>query len=48
MDYDKIKTVVEKLNDKAEKAGNSIDSLRWSQAALNAANAVCSLRAIRK
>lgn len=47
MDYDKIKTVVDVLNDRATNAGDSTDALKWSQAALNAANAYCSLAALR-
>ena len=47
MDFNKIKTVVDCLNDKAAEAGDSTDALRFSQAALNAANAYCSLKAFQ-
>ncbi len=38
------KTEVEKLIEKAAKADKSEDAMRFSQAACNAANALCSVR----
>jgi hypothetical protein len=38
---------VELLIDKAAKAEKSEDALRFSQAACNAANALCSLKSVR-
>lgn len=35
---------VESLIDKAEKAHDAGDALKWSQAACNAANAMCALK----
>lgn len=39
-----LRSHVENMIDKAAKAAKSEDALRFSQAALNAANAMCSLR----
>ena len=41
------KKQVESLIAKAEKAEKSEDALRFSQAALNAANAMCSLAVVK-
>jgi len=38
MDFEKIKKVVETLNEKAVHAADSTDALKFSQAALNSAN----------
>jgi len=46
MDIKNVKRIVDSLNDRATKAGDSTDALKWSQAALNAANSYCSLSAI--
>jgi hypothetical protein len=41
-----VKTSVEKLIEKAAKAEKSDDAMRFSQAAANAANALCAQAAI--
>jgi hypothetical protein len=46
--YEKLKKQVESMIAKAEKAEKSEDALRFSQAALNAANAMCSLNSANK
>ncbi len=46
--FEDVRNVVESLNAKAREAHDSTDALRWSQAALNAANAYCSLRSGHK
>ncbi len=47
MDNDK-RTQIESLIDKAAKAEKSEDAVRFSQAACNAANALCGLKAAQK
>lgn len=42
------KTNVEKLIDKAAEAEKSEDAMRFSQAACNAANALCAQAAVKK
>lgn len=37
---------VEEMIEKAAKAGDSADAMRFSQAALNAANAACSMQSL--
>lgn len=39
---------VEELIDKAAKAADSNDALKFSQAACNAANAICALAIVKK
>lgn len=39
---------IESLIDKAEKAHDAGDALKWSQAACNAANALCALKAAER
>ena len=46
-DVTEMKTVVDALNEKAVNADDSTDALKWSQAALNAANSYCSLAALK-
>lgn len=41
---DELKKHVESMIEKAAKARDSADAMRFSQAALNAANAMCSLQ----
>lgn len=48
MDFDKIKMIVDRLNDEAVDAKDSTDALRWTQAASNAANAYATLKAIQR
>lgn len=48
MDFDKIKMIVDKLNDEAVDSNNSTNALRWTQAASNAANAYATLKAIQR
>lgn len=48
MDFDKIKTIVDELNDSAVTAKSSTDALRWTQAASNAANSYATLKAIQR
>lgn len=43
-----LKKQIESLIAKSEKAEKSEDALRFSQAALNSANAVCSMNAANK
>ncbi len=45
---DTARKQVEELIDKAAKASHSHEALHYSQAALNAANAICSLGAAEK
>lgn len=42
------RTEIEALIEKAAKAGKSEDALRYSQAACNAANAMCALQVVEK
>lgn len=44
MNSDKITTAVEKLIDRSAQSDKSEDAMRYSQAACNAANALCSLK----
>lgn len=46
MNTDRMKSVVRVLNDKAAKAECANDAMKFSQAALNAANALCSLAVV--
>ena len=43
-----MKQHIEKLIEKASVAYDSADAMRYAQAALNAANALCSLAAVEK
>ena len=43
MDSEKMTQVVRALNNKAVDAHDSMDALKWSQAAQNAANSFCAL-----
>lgn len=40
---DEMKKMIEKLIEKASKADDATDAMKFSQAALNAANALCSM-----
>ncbi len=42
------RSVIEKLIDKAAEAERSDDALKFSQAACNAANAMCSLKSVER
>jgi len=48
MDYKEAETVVCNLNTKAERSHDATEALKFSQAALNAANAYCSLRVYQR
>jgi hypothetical protein len=48
MEYEQVKSVVNGLNLKAFETHDSVNALRLTQAALNAANAYATLAAIRK
>jgi len=43
MDTEKMRSVVNNLNDKATETPDGTEAMKFSQAALNAANAYCSL-----
>lgn len=43
MNIEKMKTVVEALNNRAIKTEDATEAMKFTQAALNAANASCSL-----
>ena len=43
MNIEKMKDVVNVLNDKAAMASDATDAMKFAQAALNAANSYCSL-----
>ncbi len=48
MDFEKIKTTVDRLCAEATDNNDSTDALKWTQAALNAANAYATLRSIQR
>lgn len=48
MNFVTVTKTVDDLNCKAVAAHDSTDALKWTQAALNAANAYCSLKAIQR
>jgi len=48
MDITSMKNIVKVLNEKAAKAGDANDALKFSQAALNSANSFCSLAVVTK
>ena len=48
MDIQEPKAIVDALNKRAQKAGDSGDALRLSQAALNVANSYCTLGALKR
>lgn len=48
MDFMTVKTTVDELNVKAVSSHDSTDALKWTQAALNAANAYATLKSIQR
>lgn len=48
MEFDQIKSIVDRLNTEAVNSNDSTDALRWTQAASNAANAYATLKAIQR
>lgn len=48
MDFMIVKKTVDELNAKAVSGHDSTDALKWTQAALNAANAYATLKSIKQ
>lgn len=48
MDLQKMKDLIDTLNNKAVAAHDATDALKWTQAASNAANSYATLKAIQK
>lgn len=48
MDFEIVKKTVDHLNDQAVSGKDATDALKWTQAALNAANAYATLKSIQR
>lgn len=48
MDFETVKKTVDDLNGKAVVTRESTDALKWTQAALNAANSYATLKSIQR